>query len=246
MAAYFDAFRIDHILGFFRIWSIPMYSLDGVMGHFELSIPLHISEFRQKDIFFDYHRYIHPFINEAVIWEVFASESEFIKSSFLTHLGEGFYDLKEFVNEQRKVERHFAGLEANDYNSQIRNGLLDLIANVILFEEPGSFGMSFHFRIGMETTSSFRYLDWQTQQHLKELYVNYFFRRQDHFWQEEAMKKLPRLKQSTNMLVCGEDLGMVPACVPDVMKQLGILSLEIQRMPKSPKQEFFHPAPVPK
>ena len=47
------------------------------------------------------------------------------------------------------------------------------------------------------------------------------------------MQKLPNLKRSTNMLVCGEDLGMVPHCVPDVMKNLGILSLEIQRMPKA-------------
>jgi len=69
--------------------------------------------------------------------------------------------------------------------------------------------------------------------------------RQDHFWKAEAMKKLPQLKQATNMLVCGEDLGMVPHCVPDVMKQLGILSLEIQRMPKDPKREFFHPADAP-
>lgn len=40
------------------------------------------------------------------------------------------------------------------------------------------------------------------------------------------------------MLVCGEDLGMVPDCVPWVMNQLQILSLEIQRMPKSPAHEF--------
>ena len=59
------------------------------------------------------------------------------------------------------------------------------------------------------------------------------------------MKKLPQLKQATNMLVCGEDLGMVPSCVPDVMKQLGILSLEIQRMPKDSGKEFFHPADAP-
>ena len=44
------------------------------------------------------------------------------------------------------------------------------------------------------------------------------------------MKKLPALKDATNMLICGEDLGMVPHSVPEVMNRLGILSLEIQRM----------------
>ena len=42
------------------------------------------------------------------------------------------------------------------------------------------------------------------------------------------------------MLVCSEDLGMVPDCVPWVMEQLQILSLEIQRMPKNPQHEFGH------
>jgi 4-alpha-glucanotransferase len=103
----------------------------------------------------------------------------------------------------------------------------------------------FHFRIGMESTKSFAALDGSTQQKLRDLYVNYFYRRQDDFWQKEAMNKLPGLKRTTNMLVCGEDLGMVPGCVPEVMSQLGILSLEIQRMPKDPAKEFFHPADAP-
>jgi 4-alpha-glucanotransferase len=64
-------------------------------------------------------------------------------------------------------------------------------------------------------------------------------------WQKKAMQKLPGLKRSTNMLVCGEDLGMVPHCVPEVMKSLGILSLEIQRMPKEKNATFAHPANAP-
>jgi 4-alpha-glucanotransferase len=97
----------------------------------------------------------------------------------------------------------------------------------------------------MDNTSSFRYLEWNTQQKLRDLYIDYFFRRQDDFWRKEAMHKLPYLKRATNMLICGEDLGMVPRCVPDVMKQLGILSLEIQRMPKETTKEFFHPNDAP-
>jgi 4-alpha-glucanotransferase len=47
------------------------------------------------------------------------------------------------------------------------------------------------------------------------------------------------------MLICGEDLGMVPKTVPEVMNQLGILGLNVQRMPKDETQEFFHPAFAP-
>lgn len=97
----------------------------------------------------------------------------------------------------------------------------------------------------MENTSSFQHLEHFTKQKLKDLYVDYFYRRQDEFWRKEGLKKLPQLKHSTQMLVCGEDLGMVPDCVPEVMEQLGILSLEIQRMPKDPRLEFFHPKNAP-
>ncbi|MBS1915941.1 MAG: 4-alpha-glucanotransferase [Bacteroidetes bacterium] len=245
MSDYFDAFRIDHILGFFRIWSIPMHEVEGVMGNFVPSLPIHINEFNERNIPFNYHRYVKPFINDAILWEFFDHDADHVRSVYLDAQKDGLYSLKEGFNTQRKVEHYFSSMEADDFNNKIRYGLYNLISNIILFEAEGSHGQQFHFRIAMEQTPSFRYLQWDTQQQLKDLYVNYFFQRQDYFWQQEAMRKLPTLKASTDMLVCGEDLGMVPHCVPDVMKQLGILSLEIQRMPKDPKKEFFHPTDAP-
>ncbi len=244
MSSYFDAFRIDHILGFFRIWSIPTYSMEGIMGRFVPSLAVHRNEFSDRGIHFDHYRYCAPFISDAVLWESFGPNDSKFKL-YLKEIGNGYYEIKEEFSTQEKVNTHFATLEPTEDHQRIRQGLFDLLANVILFEEAGSDGERFHFRFNMEQTSSFRYLDSHTQYLLKELYIDYFFRRQDEFWRKEAMSKLPALKHATNMLICGEDLGMVPACVPDVMKQLGILSLEIQRMPKSLGKEFFHPAEAP-
>ncbi|GAB2815479.1 4-alpha-glucanotransferase [Ferruginibacter profundus] len=238
MSNYFDAFRIDHILGFFRIWSIPLSAVEGIMGRFEPAIPVHINELFERNISYEWHRYCKPYITEGVLHELFGEEVNYVKEHFLDH-----YELKEAFNTQRKVTHYFAA--NNDSDNKIKQGLFDLISNVILFEEEGSQGQKFHFRIGMDQTSSFRDLDGHSQYQLKELFVNYFFRRQDDFWEKEAMHKLPGLKRSTNMLICGEDLGMVPHCVPDVMQRLGILSLEIQRMPKKSTSEFFHPNDAP-
>jgi 4-alpha-glucanotransferase len=238
MSNYFDAFRIDHILGFFRIWSIPLHAVEGILGRFVPAIPVHINEFFEKNISYDWYRYCKPYITDAVLYELFSSETDYVKEFFLNG-----YELKETFNTQRKVENYFN--ENNITNDKLKYGLFDLISNIILIEEEGSQGQKFHFRIAMEQTISFRNLDNHSQNLLKELYVNYFFRRQDDFWKKEAMHKLPGLKRSTNMLICGEDLGMVPNCVPDVMKQLGILSLEIQRMPKETNAEFFHPNDAP-
>jgi 4-alpha-glucanotransferase len=245
MSNYFDGFRIDHILGFFRIWSIPMQAVQGIMGHFVPAIPVHRVEFSERNIWFDHDRYTRPFINDAVLWEMFGNDAEHIKTHFLRAHGDGFYSMNEQFDTQRKLECYFSGKESADQPDGIRDSMYDLIANVILWEVDGSDGQQFHFRIAMEHTSSFRYLEWHTQQQLRDLYVNYFFSRQDNFWEKEAMHKLPALKRATNMLVFGEDLGMVPRCVPNVMRQLGILSLEIQRMPKNPAREFFHPADAP-
>jgi 4-alpha-glucanotransferase len=245
MRNYFDAFRIDHILGFFRIWSIPMEVVEGILGHFDPAIPVYRVEFQERNIWFDHDRYTRPFINDAVLWEIFGSDSEYVKTHYLQPSNNTFYTLREAYSTQRRIEACFRTREASPFNDRIKTGLYDLVSNLILLEVEGSGGQQFHFRIDMERTASFRYLEWHTQQQLKDLYINYFYYRQDSFWEKEAMRKLPALKRATNMLVFGEDLGMVPRCVPDVMRKLGILSMEIQRMPKNPAREFSHPSEAP-
>ena len=245
MSYYFDAFRIDHILGFFRIWSIPMQAVEGIMGHFVPAIPVHINEIFGRGVNFNYHRFTKPFITEHTLWEQFGYDRDYVKEVFVEADGSGNYNLRKGFTTQREVEKHFATLEQNDLHEKLKLGLYNLISNVILFEVEETNGQQFHFRFGMEQTASFQNLDYNSQHQLKELYVDYFFRRQDDFWQKEAMQKLPALRRVTNMLICGEDLGLVPACVPDVMKQLGLLSLEIQRMPKDSTRELFHPNDAP-
>jgi 4-alpha-glucanotransferase len=245
MSCYFDAFRVDHILGFFRIWSIPRKAVEGILGYFVPAIPVRAGEFAARGIAFDHARFTQPFINDAVLQEIFGDRAASVKRQFLTPAAPGTYSLKPPFATQRDVERHFAPLEQNERNARLKVGLFDLISNVLLIEAQDGAGGEFHFRLGMEETASFRQLDLEIQARLKDLYVDYFFRRQDDGWRREALQKLPALKRVTNMLICGEDLGMVPACVPEVMKQLALLGLEIQRMPKAPHQDFSRPADAP-
>jgi len=245
MARYFDAFRIDHILGFFRIWSIPTHAVEGILGYFVPAIPVDISDFRNRGISFERMRYLEPFITDSLLEEWFGENSEFVKSHFLEPAHHGQYQFKPELSTQRQAEAQFASWEKTEHNEKLKSGLFDLISNVILFEVEDPGGQQFHFRFGIESSSSFKNLPREVQPCLRELYIDYFFRRQDDFWLKEAMQKLPALKCVTNMLVCGEDLGLVPACVPQVMKDLGLLSLEIQRMPKNPGREFFHPKDAP-
>lgn len=244
MSRYFDAFRIDHILGFFRIWSIPEHAVEGIMGHFVPAIPIRKFEFEAAGIEVDVNRFCSPFINDAILWEMFGADEKKIKP-FLHEVGNGEYAIKSEFNTQRKVEAFFESKNKDEDQIRLRNGLYDLISNVILFRDEKDGEEVFHFRFNMEGTTSFRYIDDSIKNKLKDLYVDYFFRRQDLQWEKEAMEKLPALKKASTMLICGEDLGLVPACVPDVMYQLGFLSLEIQRMPKKHGREFewIHESP---
>ncbi len=239
MSNYFDTFRIDHILGFFRIWQIPIEQEEGIMGYLNPSVPIHIDEFYQKGIHFDYNRFCLPYITDSVIWENFGDDANWVKINCIDIIDGWILRLKPICNTQKKVLEMFnKGL----ISEKIKWGLFDLISNVLFFEAKNSNGTMFYPRYGMQTLSTFRHLDFDAQRKIEELYVDYFYRRQDSFWKYSALKKLPAIKRSTNMLVCGEDLGMMADCVTSVMNQLGILSLEIQRAPKINTVEFFHPA----
>ena len=164
MAQYFDAYRIDHVLGFFRIWEIPVPEKSGLMGQFAPALGMSKEE--------------------------------------IAAYGVPFRD----------------GLFLVDHKRNDR----------------------WHPRIAVQYQQAYAELNDTEKYHFNNLYNDYFYRRNNHFWYQEAMKKLPRLTQATRMLVCAEDLGMVPDCVPWVMNELRILSLEIQSMPKDDKVRFGH------
>jgi 4-alpha-glucanotransferase len=175
--------------------------------------------------------------------ELFGNDTEFVKERFLRQYAPECYELLPEYNTQRKVESVLqVQLETSVENKQrwqkIRDGLYSLVAEVIFLEMEQNGKKVYYPRHSLHQTLSYRNLDDHSRYLLWELYVEYFFRRNESLWREKALIKLPALKNSTNMLLCGEDLGMVPACVPGVMQELGLLSLEVQRMPKNPNLEF--------
>ena len=236
MSEYFDAYRIDHILGFFRIWEIPMHAVHGLLGQFIPSIPMSREEIESYGLPFR-EEYLIPYIHESFVGQVFGPHTDYVKQTFLLPAETpGVYHMKPEFTTQREVESFFAG--KNDENSLwIRDGLYTLISDV-LFVPDTKEKDKYHPRIGIQRDFIFRSLNEQEQNAFNRLYDQYYYHRHNEFWRQQAMKKLPQLTQSTRMLVCGEDLGMIPDCVSSVMNDLRILSLEIQRMPKNPMHEF--------
>ncbi len=238
MAEYFDAYRIDHILGFFRIWQIPMTAIHGLLGYFNPALPYSPEELKNNyDFWIHPEIQANPYIMEWMLSDFFGEYTEEAKHEFLEEISAGRYRLKEFVDNQRKVEDHFSRLAPDDKNTRIKNALMGLIDDVLFIEDPYHKG-HYHPRISAQFTYQFRALTDYERWCFNRLYNDFFYHRMNDFWYGKAMWKLPPLLDSTGMLTCAEDLGMIPDCVPEVMKRLQILALEIQRMPKDPKVEF--------
>ncbi len=230
MAEYFDAYRIDHILGFFRIWEIPLDAIHGLLGHFSPALPYSAEQMEELYGFTFDESYTRPDINRWIVDHLFAERSTEVIERFLEPTQVGHYRLKAEYNTQLKLS-----MEVDD--KELLEGLLQLLTEVLFVEDPYIEGR-YHPRISAQSTYKYRAMSSGDKALYDTLYNDFYYRRHNDYWRDEAMRKLPALISATNMLTCGEDLGMIPDCVPEVMEHEQILSLEIERMPKDPALQF--------
>lgn len=120
-----------------------------------------------------------------------------------------------------------------------------LLLDEVLFIEDPLEKLHYHPRISGSQTRLYQLLDPEQKHAFDRLYEDFYYHRHNEFWYRQAMWKLPPLIDSTGMLTCAEDLGMIPHCVPRVMDELQVLTLEIQRMPKTYGVRFDAPARYP-
>ena len=235
MAQYFDAYRIDHVLGFFRIWEIPINAVHGLLGQFSPSQGMSVEEIEGYGLHFLKEQFTEPFIADWTLDRVFGERAQYVKDNFLEHSHDDIWRMRPEFDTQRKVEAYFKGKD----DDNLRDGLYSLISDV-LFVPDRKDPNKYHPRIGVQNDFVYQALYDSDKFVFNKLYNDYFYRRNNQYWYQEAMKKLPRLTQATRMLVCAEDLGMVPDCVAWVMNELRILTLEIQSMPKDDTVRFGH------
>lgn len=238
MAQYFDAYRIDHVLGFFRIWEIPVNAVHGLLGQFQPALGMTREEIESYGLSFLEHQFCEPFIANWVLDRIFHERADEVKTKYLDYDHDDIWKLKPAYDTQRKIEKAFDGV-TDEHELHLRDGLYSLVSDV-LFVRDHKDNSKFHPRISAQFNFTYEALYDNDKAAFNRLYNDYFYRRNNQFWYDEAMKKLPVLVQATRMLVCAEDLGMVPDCVSWVMNELRVLSLEIQSMPKDPHVRFGH------
>jgi len=243
MAKYFDAYRIDHVLGFFRIWEIPINAVHGLLGQFSPALPMTREEIEAYGLHFQDELFLEPFIMDWTLDRMFGDDAEYVRRHFIESTHDGRYRMLPDYDTQRKVEAWYEENKDNQPSelrmplSSLRDALYAMISDVLFLRDHKN-PERYHPRISVQHDFIYESLYDSDKYVFNNLYNDYYYRRNNPFWYREAMKKLPRLVQATRMLVCAEDLGMVPDCVAWVMNELRILSLEIQSMPKDPKYRF--------
>ncbi len=239
MADYFDAYRIDHLLGFFRIWEIPLHAVHGLAGCFNPALPYSAEELLEAGFDLTEERYTTPVADDRRLADLFGADAGYVRATCFAADGRPLPD----CDTQRKAAACFAG--DDERSTRIRSGLFTLLDDVLFLEDPRRKGF-FHPRIGGRDTACYAALDPQRRAAFDRLHDDFFYRRHNEFWKASALRKLPALLDATGMLACGEDLGMIPACVPETMHCLKLLSLEIQRMPKLFGETFADPQRYPR
>ena len=230
MSRFFDAYRIDHILGFFRIWEIPRTATSGLAGSFSPNRPLSVEEMAVAGFAFDESRHTVPYIDDALLKKHFPRKAKQIIEAFLCAGDDGTYRFKPEITDANTLAYYI--YERTPKLSQPMKDALLRIYGSVLFMRDLNTPTLFVPRILGSDTGAYAQLAQSERIAYDRIYEDYFYNRHTMFWFREGIRKLTPLLLSTPMTACGEDLGMIPACVPWVMKNLQVLSLEIQRMPK--------------
>ncbi|MBQ3634177.1 MAG: 4-alpha-glucanotransferase [Bacteroidales bacterium] len=228
MQQFFDAFRIDHILGFFRIWSIPRPFRSGLMGIFSPAIPLKREEVEAWGFKGSLERYTRPEVTRDYLSQQLGEYASLAKACFdETEYGE--LRLKASMFSPESVDEWVENNVQPTSRERIRQGFANILHEVLFVSVKDG---EWHPRIMLTETDRYRRLSESDKSVMKALSHYFFFERHNQFWKEQAESNLGAMLQHCKMLVCGEDLGMIPSSVPSIMQRMQILSLELQRMPK--------------
>lgn len=214
---YYHAFRIDHVLGFFRIWAIPATDGSGVTGVFKPQTGITDDDLRS--IGFDEGR-IRWLAEPHLRGEELRSwiSADLIDRMF-TRIGEeDLFLFRPDLAGEGEIESILAQSEARE---QLVAAWRDRALTAI---DQDRYAVTWYFR----ECSRYIALGDDEKDRFEQLVARTAIR-DNELWADHGRRLLTVMQESTDMLACAEDLGVIPEAVPRVLSELGILGLRISR-----------------
>ena len=228
---YYQAYRIDHVLGFFRIWASRREENSALLGRYVPFIPVTSKDF--KDLNYDegrIHWICEPHIPTGEVWDAMRAAWDGGEEAAAASAAMVFEEALDRIGDEelwlfKKSIRGGKDIEALDLSSVIKAFLLKAWGNRIFFEHaPDQFFPVWYYR----DSRAYASLSGEEKEALEALLEKHRLE-SEKIWEAEGKWLLSMLVDSSSMLPCAEDLGAVPGCVPRVLTQLNILGLRVVR-----------------
>ncbi len=218
---FYHAYRIDHVLGFFRIWTIPEKYQSGSMGYYKPNVFITPNELGKIGISGDRLKWMsEPHVPGYELRNRLGIESNDAIKSLLVQIGNE--DLYLFRDEVKSVQYILDNQELSD---DAKSTMINFYHNIALLKvDEDSYTTTWFYY----NSRAFHSLSDHEKYLLSEL-LNSKNSESMFIWEAQGLKLLDFMKNSQDMLVCAEDLGTIPACVPKVLEELKILGLHITR-----------------
>ncbi len=236
---FYAAYRIDHVLGFFRIWGVAVTNDTGALGRFVPGVSADLKRLAEYGMDCGRVRWLaEPHLSGSTLVGDFGDEAEAVRREALVQIdGEDLYLFAESIRGERDIARlpvsdHAKTRLAHHYRDR---ALISVGADG--YVPTWCFG----------DCSRFRALNDDERAGVARL-ARDLMEESTAAWEAQARKLLGFMQDTTGMLACAEDLGAIPDCVPDVLSDLGILGLRIPRWTRrwtEGGQPYISPADYP-
>jgi 4-alpha-glucanotransferase len=233
---YYDMYRIDHVLGFFRIWAIPHGECTAVLGHTEPFEPITKDELYGLGFNDDRIKWLlKPHVETRTIEEV--NNNDYLGTHGLLHKimdrigNEELWLFKDSI----KTDQDIWDCDIDSY--YVKERLTQKWRDRMLIEVEGGY-----YPIWTYTkTTAWESLNNEEKFRFSELLAKKN-EKMDKLWESQARTVLGELTGATKMIACAEDLGANIECLPSVLGDLDIRSLCVVRWKRDwekPSQPYY-------
>jgi 4-alpha-glucanotransferase len=246
---FYTAYRIDHVLGFFRIWAIDEFENDAYLGVFEPSVRMSRAELSALGFSDERIRWLSkPHVPE---WKIQSAEKQCLeafaagadrkmafargledvrRACFVRIKDEPLFLFSPEIRGTSDISVLFSALRRNfpeadrslaDYARSMGDWWID---RVLYEAAPDAYVFQWSYR----DTTSWKSLSPQEQAALEAKAAALAAASLD-VWERRGRELLSMLESASDMQPFAEDLGAVPPCVPKVLRELNIPGLKVLR-----------------